>query len=103
MFGQRNTFFENLFMAGPILISVIVGILFSLIRTFERASYTVLLIGLVGVFFIFLAKWPAIKSGKFMTFGPREMNASDRKKYFIGYSLLGISLVGGIGLLIATQ
>lgn len=103
MFGQKKTLIQNLFLLGPIFLAATMSILMLMLRTFERASYAVLLIGLVGVIFIAMAKWPALKQGKFMTFGPKDMSAPARKKYFIGYILLAISLVGSAGLLISSQ
>lgn len=95
MFGQKRTFFEHMVGVGPFALAIIAGFLILL-----GAPLIFLIIGLVGVGFIFRAKRRSITHGKFATFGPKEMNSIEKRNYFIGYSLLGFSVIASSALLL---
>lgn len=71
---------------GPFVLAVIGGLMISL-----GAPLVLLVIGLIGVGFVFRAKWGSVSKGKFVTFGPKEMNSVEKRNYLIGYVLLGVS------------
>lgn len=63
-----------------------------------RAYAGALVVGLVAIAFLFYAKWPSYRRGRFLSVGPRELSPGRRRLYWVGVilSCVDIAFLGGL-------
>ncbi len=54
--------------------------------------YVAIVIAAVGITMLFFARLPLYRQRKFLTFGPKELDARHRKLYWVAYCSIGISV-----------
>ncbi len=79
-------------------IAIIAGMLLPIVTTLTNADpFRLFLCGLAfgafGVVVLFLARWPLYQQRRFWTFGPRELDRSHRRLYWIAHTFVFVSIV----------
>ena len=89
--GQREGIIVWLIGGGIVLPLIVLALLASLLG---GAAFPIALAGSVsGITFLVLAKWRLVRSGKWLSFGTRQLTVQERRFYWIGYGLIVCGLV----------
>lgn len=100
--GKNNLIANLVFVLGPILFGVLVIFATNFILVAPRfALVTVVVTFTLGVICLFAAKFPSIRKGVFVSFGPGKLAKPYRSLYYVSYILLSLGIVFTFALLIA--
>jgi len=95
-------------MFWPFVLMILVSIEFCALNELRsadawRSFYFALTVAIVGIAILFLARLPLYRQRKFLTFGPRLLDARHRKLYWTAYFFIGISVLSLVRLLIGLR
>ena len=102
---RRGELIANLFLFwGPALLGIFVGVFIGpAIKMPVGFSTTAIAVLLLGTISITIAKISAIRKGKLVSWGSKEMSKANRVFYRFGYALFGLGLVMIVALLMGLQ
>ena len=78
-------------------IAVMAGLLLPSVTTLTgsdafRVFFWGLISGAFGIGVLFLARWPLYRQRRFWTFGPRELDRTHRRLYWVAHVLILVSI-----------
>ena len=78
-------------------IAILTGLLFPVVMALTsgdpfRLFLLGLMSGVMGVGFLFRARWPLYRQHRFWTFGPRELDQKHRRLYWLAHAFVFISI-----------
>ena len=86
---------STMFLAPAI--AILVGVLFPIVMALEngdpfRLFLLGLVLGVIGIGFLFRARWPLYCQHRFWTFGPRELDRKHRRFYWLAHTFIFASV-----------
>jgi hypothetical protein len=90
--GQRSAIVMFLFVGGGIMVPIMLLAVASASLGSLAIPVATLTLG-VGFACLVTAKWPELRAGHFVSFGPRRLSSARRKLYWLAYIVLSCSLL----------
>ena len=88
--GQRNAIMMMLLSGGMVFAVIVMGVLAASLGTAAvPAGVAGMWLGLIG---LIVAKWPVLRNGDLLAFGPGNLSQSGRALYWSSYGLMGCAL-----------
>lgn len=89
--GQRSAIAMFLWGGGWLIpVGLLLGAASPLGRAATPAAVAMLTVGFAS---LVASKWPLLRNGRLMSFGPRLLSASGRRFYWAGYALIGCGVI----------
>ncbi len=97
-----------LILFGPAVIGILAAMLLPALYHLKHADAwglfgAGLVVGVVGLVFLFLARLPLYRQRQFFAVGPRLLDTTHRRLYWLAYGLVAVSVFLLLGLLVRLQ